>query len=104
MDIVIYMNEEDFKHKTGQPCEEEPEGGSIYAFWSMGRIPRNFDPDNDRIWFACKGAIRGSVECDEFRPEDVNGETLNWESNTYRPIGKAVPCMPFRSFRYRWWK
>jgi len=106
MDIVIYMNEEDFKHKTGQPCKQDPEGGIIYAFWSMGRIPKDFNPDNDLIWFACKGLVQGSVKCDEFCPEDINGKTLNWNSNSYTSILNTVvvPCQPFRGFRYKWWK
>ena len=106
MDIVIYMNEEDFKHKTGQPTKEEPEGGPITAYWSMGRIPRHFnvtDDDDDIIWLACKGKVRGSVRCEEFNPEDINGETIVWDSRTYLPVIVSIPCKQFRSFRYKWW-
>lgn len=106
MDIVIYMNEEDFLHKTGEPTKEDPESGPITAFWSMGRIPRHFnvtDEDNDCIWLASKGAVRGSVQCEEFRPEDINGETIIWDSRTYVRLAIPIPCKPFRSFRYKWW-
>lgn len=99
MDIVIYMNEEDFKHKTGLPCKEDPEGGSICAFWSMGRIPKHFTED-DKIFLAMKGHIMGYVECEEFNPEDVGGETVVWESDTFKYIN-SIPCKPFRGFRYR---
>lgn len=106
MDIVIYMNEEDFKHKTGLPCKEDPEEGPITAYWSMGRIPINFnktDEDDDRIYLACKGFVMGSVECEEFNPEDINGETIVWDSGTYIPLKKPIPRSAFRGFRYRWW-
>ena len=49
MDIVIYMNEEDFKHKTSD---------GIYAYWSMGRVPtdKRDDPFTElsRIHLAAK--------------------------------------------------
>lgn len=46
MDIVIYMNEQDFLHKTGAPSSIDGESGPISAFWSMGRIPRKFTRDD----------------------------------------------------------
>ena len=103
MNIVIYMNEEDFKHKTGQPCKEDPEGGPIIAFWSMMRIPKHFNPDGGGVYFACKGAVRGVVSLDEFNPEDVGGDTMVWDSRNYTPLKSPIPCKPFRSFRYKWW-
>ena len=107
MDIVIYMNEEDFKHKTGQPSKHDDEEGPITAFWSMMRVPINFnktDEDDDRIFLACKGFVRGSAQCEEFRPEDLGGETIVWDSRTWEPLEKLIPCKPFRGFRYRWWE
>ena len=105
MDIVIYMNEEDFKHKTGLPCKEDPEEGPITAFWEMKRIPVNFnktDEDDDRIFLARKGFVVGSVQCEEFNPEE-GGETLVWDSSTYVPLKNPIPRSAFRGFRYKWW-
>ena len=99
MDIVIYMSEEDFFHKTGMWSKEDGEAGLIYAFWSMGRIPKYFT-ENDKIFLAMKGHIMGYVECEEFNPEDINGETLVWESETFKYIN-SIPCKQFRGFRYR---
>ncbi len=107
MDIVIYMNEEDFKHKTGQKSKHDDEEGQICAFWEMKRIPRYFnqtDEDDDRIFLACKGFVRGSMECDEFNPNHPIEETIKWDSNSWIPLKKVIPCKPFRGFRYRWWK
>ena len=100
MDIIIYMNEQDFLHKTGQKSTIDDEEGSICAFWSMMRIPRHFTED-DKIFLATKGNVMGYVECEEFNPEDVGGETIVWESDTFKYIN-PVPCKPFRGFRYRW--
>ena len=108
MDIVIYMNEDDFKHKTGQPSKQDPESGPITAYWEMKRPPRHFcltDECDDRIYLACKGFVRGSVQCDEFYPDEEKGwkeETLVWDSRTYVLLKKPIPCKPFRGFRYRW--
>ena len=103
MDIVIYMNEEDFLHKTGCPSKQQPEGfgegGPITAFWSMGRIPKYFT-ENDKIFLAMKGHIMGYVECEEFNPEDINGETIVWDSETFKYIN-SIPCKQFRGFKYR---
>jgi len=102
MDIVIYMNEEDFKHKTGQPCKEDPEEGPITAFWEMKRIPKHFNENGGGVFLACKGFVRGVVSLDEFN-EEVGGETLVWDSRNYVPLKVLIPCKPFRSFRYKWW-
>lgn len=99
MDIVIYMNEEDFLHKTGALSEVDGESGAITAFWSMGRIPRYFTED-DKIFLAMKGHVMGYVECEEFNPEDINGETIVWDSDTFLYI-ESIPCKQFRGFRYR---
>jgi len=96
MDIVIYMNEEDFLHKTSGSYKTRD---NITAFWSMGRIPRYFTED-DKIFIAMKGHIMGYVECEEFNPEDVNGETIVWESDTFKYIN-SIPCKQFRGFKYR---
>lgn len=105
MDIVIYMNEELFKHKTGQKSKYDDEEGPITAFWEMKRIPRHFnltDEDDDRIFLACKGFVRGSVQCDEFNPAPGD-ETLIWDSRTWIPLEELIQCKPFRGFRYKWW-
>ena len=60
MDIVLYMNEEDFGHKTRHIGE---------YYWSMGRAPKNFS-EEDRIYIACKGEVRGYAECLEFNSDD----------------------------------
>ena len=94
MDIVIYMNAEDFAHKTSRVGE---------YYWSMGRVPKNFT-ENDKIYIACQGEVQGWVECLEFNPDDLGGETLVWDSSTWMQfIYEEVMCKPFRGFRYRWW-
>lgn len=107
MDIVIYMNEEDFKHKTGQRSKYDDEEGPITAYWSMSRAPKHFnqtDEDEDRIFLARKGFVRGSVQCEEFAPWDT-GETIMWDSRTWIPVKNLIPWPDkvFRGFRYRWW-
>jgi len=92
-DIVIYMNPRDFGHKTAD-C--------ISAYWSMGRAPKFFSSDN-KIWIAAKGCIQGYVECEFFDPEDLGGETLEWNGDTWVPLVQDIPCKPFRGFRYKWW-
>jgi len=77
MDIVIYMREEDFRHKT------DP---GVYAYWSMGRVPKNFET-LDKIYIAVQDkpkncAVMGFVVCDMFNPNDLNGETLEWDGAT----------------------
>ena len=95
MDIVIYMNPKDFIHKTMH---------AITAYWSMGRVPRNFNGDKDRIYLATCGEVHGSMQCEEFNPEDLNGETIVWDSRTWKElIYNPIECKPFRGFRYRWW-
>ncbi|GAF83453.1 unnamed protein product [marine sediment metagenome] len=100
MDIVIYMNEADFGHKTSLPV--------ITAYWSMGRVPSNEREspfkEGDRIFMAAKGEVRGSVECLEFNREDINGETIVWDSDTYIGMDRCIKCKPFRGFRYRWFE
>ena len=106
MDIVIYMNEGDFNHKTGQLSRIDNEEGPITAYWSMKRIPKYFnqkDEDDDIIWLACKGMVRGSVKCEEFNPDDLGGETIVWDSKTFLPVVVTILCQPFRGFRYKWW-
>lgn len=102
MDIVIYMNEQDFLHKTGAFSTIDGESGAITAFWSMGRIPKKFTED-DKIFLAARKHILGYVECEEFNPEDINGETVVWDSQTFRYIN-SIPCKQFRGFRYRWFE
>ena len=98
MDIVIYMKIEDWRHKTEI---------DITAFWSMGRAPKNFKA-GERIFIAImpKGKecrIAGFVVCEEFRPEDLNGETLIWLGASWHSLYPTIPCKHFRGFRYRWW-
>jgi len=93
-DIVIYMNSEDFGHKTSLPC--------IYAYWEMKRYPKYFSVHN-KIYIAAKGRVQGYVECDEFNP-DGSVETLMWSSDTWMLfVNENIPCKPFRGFRYKWW-
>lgn len=94
MDIVIYMNKKDFNHKTDVEMYD--------CYWSMLRIPRLFTED-DRIYFAANGKVQGYVECNEFNPDDVGGETIMWDGETYIPLAKPIPRAAFRGFRYRWW-
>lgn len=112
MDIVLYMKDEDFKHKTGQLSSIDNEEGQITAFWSMGRAPKNFSV-GDKIWIATMAVglgivrVRGYVVCEEFNPADLGGETIVWDSDTWTPSvhNKQIllSCKPFRGFRYRWW-
>ena len=106
MDIVLYMNYEDYCHKTGQYSEVDGEEGRIEAYWSMGRVPKNFK-EGEKIWIACEGKVRGCVICEEFNPEDLYGETIVWDSDTWEllPYKEQIflECKPFRGFRYRWW-
>ncbi|HEC60755.1 hypothetical protein LCGC14_0460800 [marine sediment metagenome] len=94
MDIVIYMNPEDFGHKTSLPV--------IDAFWEMKRYPKHFTVE-DKIYIAAKGRVQGYAECDEFNP-DGSVETLMWNSGTWMQfVNEKIPCKPFRGFRYKWW-
>jgi len=95
MDIVLYMNEEDFHHKTHHL--------GVY-YWSMGRVPKNFT-EEDKIYIASKGKVQGYVECLEFNLGDLHGETLVWDAETWMAfINEDIPCKPFRGFRYKWWE
>ncbi len=38
-----------------------------------------------------------------FNPEDLNGETLEWDGDSFLSLQKQIPCKPFRGFRYKWW-
>ena len=89
-DIVIYMNSNDFLHKTSD---------GIY-YWSMGRAPKTFT-EEDKIFFATNKHVMGFVDCGEFNPEDIGGETLVWDGDTFEYI-VSIPCKQFRGFRYRW--
>ena len=102
MDIVLYMREEDFYHKT--------DFGTF--FWSMGRVPKKF-VEGDKVYIAVKLSkgvlgspeecrVMGFVVCTEFNPEDLNGETIVWEGDSWRRTN-SIPCKPFRGFRYKWW-
>ena len=100
MDIVIYMREEDFRHKTDEVS---------YLFWSMGRAPKNFKI-GEKIYFACafggnmeNCSVVGYVICEEFNPGDLGGETLVWYGGSYLSLQTQIPCKPFRGFRYKWW-
>jgi len=103
MDIVIYMNEEDFRHKTDSEM--------YHCYWSMGRIPKQFNwtieladkEKEDVVYFACKGFVRGLVRLEEFNPADIGGETIVWDGVSFQLLKKLIPCKPFRGFRYRWW-
>lgn len=106
MDIVIYMNEEDFKHKTGQKSIHDDEEGAITAYWWMKRAPRRFnvtDEDDDRIFLACNKAVMGSMQCDEFAPTEDREVEIVWDSRTWIALETPISCKPFRGFRYRWW-
>lgn len=95
MDIVIYMNPEDFRHKTSLPV--------IYAFWEMKRYPIRFSVE-DKIYIAAMGKVQGYAECDEFNPDPDVVETLQWSSGTWMLfVNENIPCKPFRGFRYKWW-
>ena len=99
MDVVIYMREKDFNHKTDK---------DVYAYWSMGRVPKNFKA-GERIYIAVRLEdeecfVRGFVVCNIFDPDDLGGETLQWDGYTWKEIFPGIPCKPFRGFRYKWWK
>ena len=96
MDIVICMNQKDFVHKTEK---------GVTAYWSMGRPPKDFE-EGDKIYIVIKYvgfAVTGYVVCKEFNPNDINGETVIWDGDTWTGIYPAIPCEHFRGFRYRWW-
>lgn len=94
MDIVIYMNKEDFLHKTDHEMYE--------CYWEMKRFPKYFSEDN-KIFIAMRGAVVGYVECIEFNPNKETVETLIWEVDSFVYIS-SIPCKPFRGFRYRWFE
>lgn len=91
MDIVIYMNQEDFLHKINYE--------TYSCYWEMKRVPKDFSED-DKIFIAMKGYVMGYVECLEFNPID-KVETLVWDGDSFVYI-KSIPCRQFRGFRYRW--
>ena len=97
MDIVIYMQEKDYLHKTYDGT----------YFWSMGRVPKNFK-EGEGIYIVSKYlgegcGVQGFVVCDEFNSDDLNGETLVWEGDSFVLLSEVIPCKPFRGFRYKWW-
>lgn len=94
MDIVIYMNEEDFKHKTDTFTYD--------CYWTMKRFPKRFT-EHDKIFIAAKGVVQGFVECMAFNPTIEEAETLVWDGDSFEKI-YPIPCKPFRGFRYKWWR
>jgi len=93
-DIVIYMNKEDFLHKT------DPRTYNCY--WEMKRFPKNFS-ENNKIFIAMKGYVMGYVKCLAFNPTEEEAETLVWDGDSFVYIN-SIPCKPFRGFRYRWFE
>ena len=100
MDIVIYTNPEILAHKKG-------DGGREMYYWEIKRPPKNFK-EGDRIFFAIKGQVVGSFECEEFYPEKddyddpIDYETIVWHADSWKDI-KPIPTKVFSGFRYRWW-
>ena len=101
MDIVIYTNPEILSHKKGA------DGHETY-YWEMYRTPKKFK-ENDRIYFATKGFVRGSFICCEFHPEKddygdpVDYETIVWDADSWQELEKTIPTKHFQGFRYKWW-
>jgi len=84
VDIVIYMNEEDFLHKTD------------------ASIPKKFTED-DKLFIAMRGRVMGYVEVLEFNPDRDISETILWDGSSFTYIN-SIPCKQFRGFRYRWFE
>ena len=96
MDIVICTTDEILAHKKGE-IEE-----SLYFYWHMGRVPRNFNVD-DKIFFATRGklkkaTVKGYFVCEDFNPQEE--ETIVWHKDSWTSIGE-IEIDSFRGFRYR---
>lgn len=92
MDIVIYMNDKDFIHKT--------DASMFDCYWEMKRFPKKFTVD-DKLFIAMKGHVMGYVEVLEFNPDRDISETILWDGDSFLYI-ESIPCKQFRGFRYRW--
>lgn len=92
-DIIIYTTEEKLKHKKGlQEGEEE----FSHFYWELPSVPKRLGED-ERIYFATKGFIRGYFLIDEV--DDSDGCTIEWNCDSWEDI-KPIPTKSFQGFKY----
>lgn len=92
-DIVIYTKIETIKKKKRK---------GYFHWWSLFNPPIKFKK-GERIWFAAKGYVVGSVECFKFSPDD-RIQTVEWDGESWKPCkDKIAVKSSFRGFKYRWW-
>ena len=96
--IIVYTNPDVLLHKQGKlPGDEDYSLQGFYC-WSFGNgVPQTLQDkwrDDDRIYFATKGFIRGYFKISDIDPWDIEFNTKSWKDI------KPVPCKPFQGFKY----
>jgi len=92
--IIIYTTEKTLNHKKGL---KEGEEDITQFYWHLKRCPSKIE-DEDRIYFATKGLIRGSFfisDIDDSDECDIEFSCESWED-----LDKPIPTKSFQGFKY----
>lgn len=106
-DIIIYTTKEKLLHKQDKLENDKDKGDSGIYYWEFSRFPKKVK-NNDSIYFATEGFIRGYFEILDMNTGEVCGSqdpmgipdcSISWWANSWKDI-KPIPTKSFQGFKY----
>jgi hypothetical protein len=92
--IIIYTTKNKLLHKQDKLKFDEDKSDCGEYYWEFSNLPKRFDIEKDRIYFAVQGFIVGY-----FEPVDNDNYSIFFDSKSWKDI-QPIPTKSFQGFKY----
>ncbi len=101
--IIIYTTPEKLLHKQDKLEGDKDKGSCGVYYWEFSNLPKRLK-EEDRIYFATKGFIRGYFLVEEILEygeslAKIPYNSITWFANSWKDI-KPIPTKSFQGFKY----
>lgn len=95
--IIIYTTKEKFRHKKNVK--------NAVCYWELKRMPKRFEQDEDFIFFAYEGYIRGYFDPSLggrtlYQGPDLPKKCIQWDPTNWIDLDVEIAIKSFQGFKY----
>ena len=95
LDIIIYTKKETVECKRNRK--------NIIAYWTLHRMPKEFEHGKSKVYFAYDKHIQGYFDSDTFSGysgKPIPDNAIKFDNQSWTPLKKKIPCNSFQGFKY----